>query len=217
MNRTITDLALAGKCGGCAESGFVEAARARSSARIAPKAMEPKPQNASVRNSLRLRVGLLWALIRLIHIQEIVDQKHGQRKFGRRICFQKPHSLLALDKRRWAPHGEVKSAIDLPGGREAGIGTQPLRKGFRHLTREGTVHQLQSLRRVRARFAARASKQTIGRIEYFEERQPEIPLFKKVNAAAIKLAGIGIHRPLGGLVNQVYQFRLDRYDNARAA
>src|SRR5437868_5171069 len=123
MNSTMTDLALAGNCGGRAARGFAEAARTRSSASIAPKAMEPKPQKASARNSLRLQVGLECALIRLIHIQKVVNQKHGQTKFAWRILLQKLQRDPALNRCRRTPQRKLIGAIDLAGCRGSGIGS----------------------------------------------------------------------------------------------
>src|SRR5712692_9474024 len=59
MNKKITDLAfaLSGQCGRLAASGFRVAARRSSRYSISAKAREPKPQQASQRNSRRLRVG----------------------------------------------------------------------------------------------------------------------------------------------------------------
>ena len=192
MNRKTTDLALAlsGMCGVLAASGFmlaVVAARRSCCCSMAPKASAPKPQNASQRNSRRLRVIRICSDMVLVHVQKRVQVEHRQGKLARRLRFEKCDGLLQLFKLRWTPRDQAVSQIHLLARIGARFGREPLGQRFSLLVGQIAVQQLQRLRSVRARFAARTAPQRIGSVEHFHKRQAQIALGDEINTAPVVL------------------------------
>src|SRR5215475_13323088 len=103
MNRKMTALALAGRCGGRSLSGLSPAARNSCCRRIEASASEPNPQKASRTNSRRVRVRRLWVRrLRsgaLLDIEKRVEVKEGQGKFPQGLCLQESRSQRVFSGR----------------------------------------------------------------------------------------------------------------------
>src|SRR5215831_19485466 len=92
---------------------------------MAAKAMAPKPQQASVRNSRRLRVIRKCSdIVPLVHVQERIEVEQDQREFPFGLCREEgerlPHFLHSGRAARSQPVAE----IDLLTNVRAGFGFQ---------------------------------------------------------------------------------------------
>src|SRR4051812_23787204 len=122
---------------------------------MAANAMPPKPQNASVRNSRRVRGGLGGAVIGgSFHGEEKVRQEDGEREFAQGAVLKILTSGLSLGWIGVAAERELEDAADLAVVRGTGFTYDAFGERARHRVGEVAVEQLERLRRVRALFTA---------------------------------------------------------------